>query len=168
MLPIIFFPPLSFLLLNHYSLYNYLYNNTDYFKDIKYLIAEDMDEATPLCFDFVKFLAPQLKDKLIIMDKNGSSRIGYLCAEPDSEKILEEIFDEKIIDNEQEPENVILLTENILNNEKNKIDNVTFTPSSKRLDMIEDGITKINGLLKKGVSPKDITGISNRERKVIG
>ena len=42
-------------------MFNFIYKNTDYFKDIKYLIVDDGDECTPICLDFIEYLAPQLK-----------------------------------------------------------------------------------------------------------
>ena len=46
-------------------IFNFVYKNTDYFKNIKYLLVDDADEITPVCFDFIKYLKPQLKDWLI-------------------------------------------------------------------------------------------------------
>ena len=34
--------------------FNYIYKNTEYFKNIEYLIVDDGDEITPICFDFIK------------------------------------------------------------------------------------------------------------------
>src|SRR5574344_1811571 len=62
-------------------IFNYLYKNTDYFSNIKYLFVDDGDEITPICLDFIKYLRPQLKDYFIAYDKLGSSRLGYLSAE---------------------------------------------------------------------------------------
>jgi len=43
-------------------IFNFVYKNTDFFKDIKYLLIDDADEMTPVCFEFIKYLKPQLKD----------------------------------------------------------------------------------------------------------
>ena len=61
--------------------FNYIYKNTKYFEDIKYLILDDGDEITPLCYDFIKYLVPQLKDAYVAFDSKGGSRIGYLSAD---------------------------------------------------------------------------------------
>ena len=53
-------------------IFNYVYKNTDYFKNIKYLLVDDADEMTPVCFEFIKYLKPQLKDWIICFD----SQIG--------------------------------------------------------------------------------------------
>ena len=36
-------------------IFNYVYKNTDYFKNIKYLLIDDADEMTPVCFDFISY-----------------------------------------------------------------------------------------------------------------
>lgn len=62
-------------------IFNYIYKTTDYFSKIEYLIVDDGDEMTPICFDFIKYLKPQLKDVFIAYDPQGSSRSGYLSAD---------------------------------------------------------------------------------------
>ena len=57
-------------------IFNHVYKNTDYFKNIKYLLVDDADEMTPVCFDFISYLKPQLKDWVICFDSMGSSRCG--------------------------------------------------------------------------------------------
>ena len=36
-------------------IFNFVYKHTDYFKNIKYLLVDDADEMTPVCFDFIEF-----------------------------------------------------------------------------------------------------------------
>ena len=36
--------------------FNFICKNTDYFGKIKYLILDDGDEITPVCFDFISYL----------------------------------------------------------------------------------------------------------------
>lgn len=62
-------------------IFNYIYAHTKYFSNIEYLIVDDADEITPVCFDFIKHIKPQLKDCFIAYDKYGSSRLGYLSAD---------------------------------------------------------------------------------------
>lgn len=62
-------------------IFNYIYAHTDYFKEIEYIFVDDGDEITPVCLDFIKFLAPQLKDVFIAYDIEGASRSGYLSAD---------------------------------------------------------------------------------------
>ena len=80
-------------------IFNYIYKNTDYFKNIKYLLVDDADEMTPVCFEFIKYLKPQLKDWLICFDSLGSSRCGYLSADTSIEYKLSQLFDEEVISN---------------------------------------------------------------------
>ena len=149
------------------QIFSHIYKNTDYFKNINYLIAEDCDELTPLFYDFLKTIAPQLKDKLILFDKDGGTRRGYLCAEPKSQYILEEIFKEDFIDETQENENINKLTKNIINGEKNKLDNIKLFSLSKRVDMAEYAVEQINNLIKNGVKPKDIAVVTPIQDKML-
>lgn len=41
----------SFDYLRQSLLFNYIYKNTEVFKNIKYLLIDDADEITPICFD---------------------------------------------------------------------------------------------------------------------
>ena len=75
--------------------FNYVYKNSDYFKNIKYLILDDGDEITPVCFDFISHLAPQLKDVFIAFDEKGASRAGYLSADRTAVWKFEELFKQK-------------------------------------------------------------------------
>lgn len=142
------------------QIFGFIYKNSDYFKDIKYLIMIDGDEATPLCLDFIKTISNQLKDKLIILDKEGGTRCGYLCAEPQVSGILEKIFNEKIAENTYENENIIALYKNIINGEKNSLKNIILKSLSKRVEMVEKVIEDINELIFSGVSPDEISVIT--------
>ena len=79
-------------------IFNHVYKNTDYFKNIKYLLVDDADEMTPVCFDFITYLKPQLKDWVICFDALGSSRCGYLSADTSIECKLVHLFNEEVID----------------------------------------------------------------------
>ena len=78
-------------------IFNFVYKNTEYFKDIKYLLVDDADEMTPVCFDFIEYLKPQLKGWLICFDSLGSSRCGYLSADTSIEYKLKTLFGEDVI-----------------------------------------------------------------------
>ena len=77
-------------------IFNHVYKNTDYFKNIKYLLVDDADEMTPVCFDFISYLKPQLKDWVICFDSMGSSRCGYLSADTSIEYKLQKLFNEGV------------------------------------------------------------------------
>ena len=80
-------------------IFNHVYKHTDYFKNIKYLLVDDADEMTPVCFDFIKYLKPQLKDWIICFDSLGSSRCGYLSADTSIECKLRTVFEEDVVSN---------------------------------------------------------------------
>ena len=140
------------------EIFKYIYENIDL--KIKYLIAEDVDECPPLILDFIEKISPKFKDYRIILDKDGSSRCGYLCADTNAGKKLEKIFKEKITYSEPDKEETVKLTENIKSGAENKIKNLTVHSLSKRLDMIEDAVNTINSLIKQGANPRDISVIT--------
>ena len=86
----------SFDYLRQCLVFNYIYKNTDYFKEIEYLLLDDGDEITPVCFDFIEHLAPQLKDWYICYDFKGSSRVGYLSADKPAVWEFERLFKKSI------------------------------------------------------------------------
>ena len=128
--------------LRQQSLFKWLYEHTSCCKDIQYLFIDDYDEQTPACTDFYKFIKPQLKDYFIGIDKNGSTRCGYLCADLNCTSILDK--SEKIINA----------------TESNKEKSFEFFNYSKRLEMLNSTVNKINGLISSGVSSEEISIIS--------
>lgn len=144
-------------------MFNFVYKNTDYFKDIEYLIVDDADECTPICIDFIEFLSKQLKDYFITIDDLGSSRCGYLSADKNNFAKLKRIFNPKII---QLSSNSSMLTdaENLFNNVKagdvNVLENFSNTSFSKRSEMVDEVIKVINKLLEEDVLPCEISIVS--------
>ncbi len=146
-------------------IFNHVYKNTDYFKDIKYLLVDDADEMTPVCFEFIKYLKPQLKDWFICYDSMGSSRCGYLSADTSIEYKLSKLFEEEpMIPNEEEKtfqeENGAVIFSNVIDKTKMQLKNFTLTSLSKRAEILDYTILKIKELLKQNVKPKDITIIT--------
>lgn len=143
--------------------FNYIYKNTEYFKDIEYLILDDGDEITPICYDFIKFLAPQLKDVFVAYDSKGASRIGYLSADRTAVWKFEELFNQPVTVLEShsklkyDAENIF---KNVVKNEKNELKFFTIQSPSKRSSMIELVTKKINALLKEKVLPSEISIIT--------
>ncbi len=143
--------------------FNYIYKNTEYFKDIEYLILDDGDEITPICYDFIKFLAPQLKDVFVAYDSKGASRIGYLSADRTAVWKFEELFNQPVTVLEShsklkyDAENIF---KNVVKNEKNELKFFTVQSPSKRSSMIELVTKKINALLKEKVLPSEISIIT--------
>lgn len=141
-------------------IFNHVYKHTDYFKNIKYLLVDDADEMTPVCFDFISYLKPQLKDWIICFDSLGSSRCGYLSADTSIECKLIHLFNEDV----QTDKNIFsqgeIIFSNILENKHESLENFTLTSLSKRAEILDFTIEKIQNLFKKNVSARDITIIT--------
>lgn len=141
-------------------MFNFIYKNTDYFKDIKYLIVDDGDECTPICLDFIEYLAPQLKDSFIAIDSLGSSRCGYLSADKNNFEKLKKIFNSEIVkigsagmmDNE-----AYKLYKNVYDDEVNILNPFTYESFSKRSAMLDEAVRRIKDLLSKKVLPSEIS-----------
>lgn len=145
-------------------LFNYIYKNTDYFKNYSYLIVDDADELTPVCIDFIKHLSKNLKKVYIAVDKLGSSRCGYLSADKNNYEKLKKCFPESetIVKDEK---GKIFLTANELykNASENKnivLHNFTHDSFAKRPVMIEHALKRITKLLKNDVKPCEISIVS--------
>lgn len=146
-------------------LFNFIYKNTSYFKDIKYLLADDADEYTPICMDFIKYLAPQLSDAYICIDELGSSRCGYLSADKNNFEKLKKIFNNPKIEQANEKtkqtDRSLALYKNARFNEENILSRFHYESFSKRSEMVDSAISKINSLIDdKKISPRDIAIIS--------
>jgi len=147
-------------------LFNFIYKNTNYFKDIKYIFIDDADECTPICIDFVEYLSKQLCDFYIAIDPMGSSRCGYLSADKNNYERLKKIFSEFLLPERgkcptgQRGLEVDKLFDNVANGEFNKLENFSYTSFSKRSQMVESVINKIKELVKNGTKPCEISVIS--------
>ncbi len=147
-------------------IFNFVYKNTDYFKNIKYLLVDDADEMTPVCFDFITYLKPQLTDWCICFDSLGSSRCGYLSADTSIEYKLKKLFQEDVTENKEELKNNSFINgeiifSNILENKHEKLKNFSLISLSKRAEILDFTIEKIKQLLvSKNIQPKDITIIT--------
>ena len=174
-------------------IFNHIYKNTDYFKNIKYLLVDDADEMTPVCFEFIKHLQPQLKDWIICFDSLGSSRCGYLSADTSIEYKLSKLFNEEVVDNinglnkyftqseflasqtQQEimhfpisgeenhsfqEENGEIIFSNVIEKTKKRLKNFTLTSLSKRAEILDSTVEKIEELFQKGIKPNEISIIT--------
>ena len=139
-------------------IFNYIYSHTNYFSKIEYLIVDDGDEITPICFDFIKYIAPQLRDIFIAYDPEGSSRTGYLSADKSVGAKFEELLEGKKARRQEGKtlDKIALLTSCPLV--------FTFHPSlltsSKRAQMLDSGINEIKRLINNGLKPSEITIIT--------
>lgn len=150
----------SFDYLRQCLVFNYIYKNTDYFKEIEYLLLDDGDEITPVCFDFIEHLAPQLKEWYICYDFKGSSRVGYLSADKPAVWEFERLFKEKTV--ELEPQGKMYSTaekifDNVLYDKQNTLTNFSLQSPSKRSGMIDLAVREIKSLLDSGVLPCEIS-----------
>ncbi len=141
-------------------IFNHVYQHTDYFKNIKYLLVDDADEMTPVCFDFIAHLKPQLKDWLVCFDSLGSSRCGYLSADTSIECKLVHLFEEEVQSGEETFTQGEIIFSNTLENKHERLENFTLTSLSKRAEILDYTIEKIQNLFKKNVKPKDIAIIT--------
>ena len=141
--------------------FNFVYKHTDYFKNIKYLLVDDADEMTPVCFDFIEYLKPQLKDWVICFDSLGSSRCGYLSADTSIEYKLKKLFGEEVIDNGEKFKNGEIIFSNILENKQEPLERFSLISLSKRAEILDYAISKTKELLSQNnIYPKDITIIT--------
>lgn len=143
--------------------FNYVYKNSDYFKNIKYLILDDGDEITPVCFDFISHLAPQLKEVFIAFDEKGASRAGYLSADRTAVWKFEELFNEKaqkLISENIMSKDAETLFSNITKGEITPLENFSLQSPSKRASMIDSAIKNIKELLSKNILPSEISIIT--------
>lgn len=146
-------------------IFNHVYKNTEYFKDIKYLLIDDADEMTPVCFEFIKYLKPQLKDWVICFDSLGSSRCGYLSADTSIEYKLSQLFNESVESVTEEKvffqeENGEIIFSNVIEKTKKRLKNFSLVSLSKRAEIIDYSVSKIEELFKSGVKPKEIAIIT--------
>jgi len=145
------------------SMFNFIYKNTDYFKDIKYLIVDDADECTPICIDFLEYLSKQITNAYIAIDKLGSSRCGYLSADKNNFEKLKKFFPSEIIQletNTNLTKDASILYNNTNNNETNCLTNFEYQSIAKRTNMLEIAIKRIQQLLTNKIKPSEISIIS--------
>ncbi len=140
-----------------------IYKNTDYFKDIKYLIVDDADEFSYAFWQFVDAIIPNLKDYFIAYDSEGSTRCGYLCAYKSGISEFKKNYNpEEIVINDKatfENEAKIFYL-NLKKGEKTKFNNITSFSSVRRLDMINSVVEEIRELRNKGVKTNEIAIIT--------
>ena len=149
----------SFDYLRQMPLFKYIFQNTDYFKNIEYLIIDDADELTPAAFAFLEQL--KIKDKFIGFDSPGNSRVGYLGAEPEFETILYNLYKElpQALKSDSNSD-ADKLYSNILEDKENILENLSYVSYSKRPEMIDNGVNKLKELLNQGIKPTDIAIVS--------
>ncbi len=145
--------------LRQIQIFNYIYKNTDYFKNIEYLIINDADEMPPVCIDFIEELSKQLKGHYICYDERGSSRFGYLSADKSAGQRLAKIFNETPLEENSEPNSdAEIIYNNVQNNENKLLKNFTVLSLPKRAQMVDFAVKEIKNLLLNDTEciPSDI------------
>lgn len=153
----------SFDYLRQISLFPVIYKNTDYFNNIKYLFADDADEMTYAEIEFIKHLAPNLKDKWIAYDKRGASRCGFLSAYKSAVFEFENIFKEKPYKCDEEDfiqKEADKLYKNIINKKYANVPFMKYCSYSRRFEMLDEAFRKIQQLLSGGAKLSDIAIIT--------
>ncbi|MBR1681538.1 ATP-dependent helicase [bacterium] len=153
----------SFDYLRQTLLFNYLYENTDIFSNIKYVFVDDADEITPVCFDFISYLKPHVKEIFAACDKFGSSRTGYLSADKNIYKKFESLLgcEAKHLQNRSNMANdANKLYENIQQGLPSNLKYFSHVAPSKRASMIDMAVLRVKEILQKGFKPSDITIIT--------
>lgn len=143
-------------------LFNFIYKNTKYFENIKYIFIDDADECTPICIDFIEYLSKNNTDFYIAIDPSGSSRCGYLSADKNNYTKLKKTFnsDKRITATEKANKSATDLFYNVLNDEQRVLHNFSYETFSKRIECIDAVCTEITKLLENGIKPKDISVIT--------
>lgn len=140
--------------------FNYVYKNSNYFKNIKYLILDDGDEITPICFDFIEYLTPQLKDVFVCFDEKGASRAGYLSADRTAVWKFEELFKQKAQSFPSNSHDAETIFSNITEGKSEPLEHFSIQSPSKRAAMIDEAIKQINKLFAKNTNPCEISIIT--------
>lgn len=160
----------SFDYLRQMAILPVIYNNTDYFKDIKYLIIDDMDEMPYAFGRFVNSIMPQIKDYFAAYTPDGSARCGYLCAYKSGISDFKAAFKPEEItieDNCRYKEEAEIFYGNLKEGRKTKLKNIKLISTVKRMDMIDCAANDIQTLIKAGVTPGDIAVITPSADEVL-
>lgn len=144
-------------------IFNHIYKKSEYFSKIEYIFVDDADEITPICLDFIKFLAPQLKDAFIAYDKEGASRSGYLSADKTAGAEFEKLFNQsgsQLTAYSSLFEDSQTIFNNVIEQKNTKLKNFSLFSLSKRAQMLDLGVSEIKRLIKNGVKPCEISVIT--------
>lgn len=153
----------SFDYLRQTLLFNYLYKNTDTFKNIKYIFVDDADEITPVCYDFISHIKPQLTDIFIACDKKGSSRTGYLSADRNIyQKFLNLTGNKskKLQDKSKLAQDAERLYDSVKEKKSAKLKYFSHISPSKRASMIDLAALRVKDIIQNGFKPSDISIIT--------
>lgn len=121
------------------------------FGKIKYLLVDDFDEATSSAQYFINKLIPKVTEFFIAVDPQGSSRRGYLCANPCGYEEIKAANISKTINLTSEKTSygdAQELFQAILNNKTPNLNNISLIENSIRhVEMLEQVFAKIQVLI---------------------
>ncbi len=145
-----------------YCLKNNLVND---FQNIKYLLADDLDEQNTACYLFIEKLLPQLNYFALACDVQGGARRGYLCAYPwgwdnlKNNNIKKEI---KVLKTQkQTKQDALNLFNKIKNNKAVTFERIKVLNSIQKAQMTQNTLGLIENLItNKYVNPRDIVIIA--------
>lgn len=147
----------SFDYLRQSAVLPFIFKNTKYFSNFKYLVCDDTDEYSYIFVSFIKSLIPKLKDYVLAYDEKGSSRCGYLCAYINGINDIKKNFRSKeIICKEKYETEADKFYNAIINSKKiitEKISNASFLT---RRSMNENLIKEIKKIVLSGIKPCEI------------
>ncbi len=138
--------------LRQLSIFSFFLKKCSCFNHINYLIIDDADEITNAELEFLKYLKPQLKDFYIGYDRFGVSRTGFLNADTSMPEKLEELF----------------------RSEVKNLDSIKYQPVpaehssfTRRLEMINAALEKIETLIKNGAALNEFAIVTPRTDAVL-
>ena len=131
------------------------------FGKIKYLLVDDFDETTYSAQYFINKLIPKVKEFFIAIDPEGSSRRGYLCANPCGYEEIKASNPSEIINLASKKvsfNDAQELFHAIIRDKTPELNNISLIENSIRhVEMLEQVFAKIQVLIKNGkYSPDDI------------
>ncbi|HBG49709.1 MAG TPA: hypothetical protein DDW90_09460 [Cyanobacteria bacterium UBA9971] len=131
------------------------------FGRIKYLLVDDFDETTYSAQYFISKLIPEVKEFFIAVDPQGSSRRGYLCANPCGYEDIKASNPSEIINlTSKKPsyDDARELFQAIINDKTPELNNISLIENSIRhVEMLEQVFAKIKVLINnEKISPDDI------------
>ena len=131
------------------------------FGRIKYLLVDDFDETTYSAQYFINKLIPKVKEFFIAVDTEGSSRRGYLCANPCGYEEIKSSNPSEIVNLTSEKtsyNDAQELSHSIINDKTPYLSNIHLLENSIRhVEMLEQVFAKIKVLINnEKYSPDDI------------
>lgn len=133
------------------------------FKNIKYLLVDDVDELSYAAQSFIKILLPDIKEFYLAADPDGGARRGYLCACPDGWNELKQANSDliKLESKKLIYKDAVKLFNAIKFNNQEKFEHIKIINETKRAQMLESALYKVKELINnREITPDNIIIIS--------